>query len=674
MSDLCMYELEDIVWDEFDESDDHIVPHPAEEHNDECVVESYIHKRTRHEVTGVASNADTIAHKKICQKEEETSLLSLKGKKEIMLEKGSWSHLCDGDLNKRASSSASDDNSNLSQCLKSSHMEPIGTELCEDDCVLGDQGAAMDNGFYSLGNVNPTEDDLNFYNIDQQDKVNNDLLYYGWPDIENFEDVDRMFRSCDSTFGLGIDDAEFGWVSSSHAVEGSDDKLKSGFKISGLEANGYSSVTEHHEGQNNTAPLVNDSDKKFTTSSWNLSSLNLDAGGSAAGTHTTFSNVAETVSQVDNGQQINQRESKTKRRKPSEGKRKTRHLENYDSFLPNDNKKQSGVLRHPFGNSKNQSSSLGTPQQRQRLHHNGLQAEICFANSNFGHQSNQVSASRDLFGNKSEDTSHPSKSRMDSLYTSNHMQSAESSHDISFQTPAVAGDKKKGPCHHHKLSSHPEKFMVQTEYYDSVSLQKQANNFEGEVEGHSEVTGSGTGIQSELDSSYVQESCMSSGLDEISLEASSFHQFLHVMEQLDIRTKLCIRDSLYRLAKSAEQRHKCANGNRDDKDASGAFMSDETNEFTGFMDMETNTNPIDRSIAHLLFHRPSDSSAVPAFDVSPVTSRVKVIDSRSGHLLKVEIGVSQEETAPAAPAAATVVTTGTSGKTLHQLKANEKFS
>jgi len=26
------------------------------------------------------------------------------------------------------------------------------------------------------------------------------------------------------------------------------------------------------------------------------------------------------------------------------------------------------------------------------------------------------------------------------------------------------------------------------------------------------------------------------------------------------------------------------------------------------MDIETDTNPIDRSIAHLLFHRPSDSS------------------------------------------------------------------
>lgn len=36
---------------------------------------------------------------------------------------------------------------------------------------------------------------------------------------------------------------------------------------------------------------------------------------------------------------------------------------------------------------------------------------------------------------------------------------------------------------------------------------------------------------------------------------------LNHLFQLDIRTKLCIRDSLYRLARSAEQRHNCVNLN-----------------------------------------------------------------------------------------------------------------
>lgn len=51
--------------------------------------------------------------------------------------------------------------------------------------------------------------------------------------------------------------------------------------------------------------------------------------------------------------------------------------------------------------------------------------------------------------------------------------------------------------------------------------------------------------------------------------------------QLDIRTKLCIRDSLYRLARSAEQRHNCAimSGNGDDCDGSRALMVPETNKY-----------------------------------------------------------------------------------------------
>ncbi|KAK9287223.1 hypothetical protein L1049_015636 [Liquidambar formosana] len=145
--------------------------------------------------------------------------------------------------------------------------------------------------------------------------------------------------------------------------------------------------------------------------------------------------------------------------------------------------------------------------------------------------------------------------------------------------------------------------VVQAAFCDSVSIQKKVHPSENEVEGHSEVEGVSIEIPAELDSSNVQESsCMSSVLDEISIEATSFCQLQHVMEQLDIRTKLCIRDSLYRLARSAEQRHNCG----------------KSGWCTGFMDMETNTNPIDRAIAHLLFHRPSDPSVMSANDALPL--------------------------------------------------------
>ncbi|KAL8467900.1 hypothetical protein ACS0TY_031228 [Phlomoides rotata] len=121
----------------------------------------------------------------------------------------------------------------------------------------------------------------------------------------------------------------------------------------------------------------------------------------------------------------------------------------------------------------------------------------------------------------------------------------------------------------------------------------------------------------ELGSSNIQErSTMRPDMDDIFPEAASFCQQLQlVMEKLDFQTKLCIRDSLYRLAQSAEQRH-----NRANLSAGYGEGDDETNRYTSFMDMETDTNPIDRSVAHLLFHQSSDSSTNLVQDSFPFKS------------------------------------------------------
>ncbi|GAB4838462.1 hypothetical protein Ancab_028006 [Ancistrocladus abbreviatus] len=650
MSDLCMYELEDIAWDEFDESDDHIVPHPVAKQLDGCSVEIHNRKRTRSEVTGVASD---IAPKNVSQRKE-ASCPTLKVKRETMLEKDSWSHLydgafpasCGGDSNKRALGSASDDSRTLSHCLESSHVDPIGSELCADDPILVDHGVATDNNLYCypLTHVTPTKNDHNLFNNDHQDKENGDLLYYGWSEMENFEDVDRMFRSCDSTFGLGIDNEdELGWFSSSHAIEGANTELTSDFSSSVL-----SSLTECHEAcKLDNAGAFSDGSENIAQRSWRYGLQELDADC------TRLADESEMISEVDDGGQIGVQESWKKHRKQLEGKRKNHYLENNDCSVHVDNVEQLRDLGHPFGKSEYHSGvSLDTQQKQQPMHLSGMQTRAPFTTTNCSHPSKQNLASQTVSGNISEDSSYPSTSQKESSYASNQMQSLERSRDVSFRTPALARNKKKGPCHHHELPSHPEHpdFIVQTVCCDPAAFQKQVCNFEGETEGNSEANGSGTSTQAELDSSNLQEgSCMSSVLDEISLEASSFRQLQHFMEQFDTRTKLCIRDSLYRLARSAEQRHKCANltnGSRNDKDATGALTSDETNKSTGFMDMETDTNPIDRSIAHLLFHRPSDPSSVSALSVSPFKSHVEVHTSSNSQPLKVDIAVSRGDNGP----------------------------
>ncbi|KAF2582930.1 hypothetical protein F2Q68_00003985 [Brassica cretica] len=231
----------------------------------------------------------------------------------------------------------------------------------------------------------------------------------------------------------------------------------------------------------------------------------------------------------------------------------------------------------------------------------------------FDQPSNQVSACESNSGIKSENTPNPSSASNES-YTSNQGQSVES-----LQGPTVDDDRcRKG--FEKRVSLQPGQdlppYAASTRkssktnpmvFPDAAPIQKI-----GLEDDHRKAA-------AKVERSNRQESsCVSSVVDDISLEATSFRQLQQVIEQLDVRTKLCIRDSLYRLAKSTEQRHHCMDpngGNRQVKGVGSHLETGETDKYVGFLDIETDTNPIDRSIAHLLFHRPSDSSLSSDQDV-----------------------------------------------------------
>nr|KYP60553.1 hypothetical protein KK1_022960 [Cajanus cajan] len=64
---------------------------------------------------------------------------------------------------------------------------------------------------------------------------------------------------------------------------------------------------------------------------------------------------------------------------------------------------------------------------------------------------------------------------------------------------------------------------------------------------------------------------------------------------------------------------------------------------TGLMDMETDTNPIDRSVAHLLFHRPSDPSMLLPNETLPFKSGALIHGSVINPPVKTEKQVCQED-------------------------------
>ncbi|RRT52283.1 hypothetical protein BHE74_00050024 [Ensete ventricosum] len=113
-----------------------------------------------------------------------------------------------------------------------------------------------------------------------------------------------------------------------------------------------------------------------------------------------------------------------------------------------------------------------------------------------------------------------------------------------------------------------------------------------------------------MDSTVGKSSSMLSVVsDDVSVKAISFHQLQDVIGQLNLRTKLCIRDSLYRLARSAEQRHSFAAANHEHLERARVNGTGKSRKITAYMDVETDTNPIDRSVAHLLFQRlPGDAT------------------------------------------------------------------
>ncbi|XVF01590.1 hypothetical protein REPUB_Repub04eG0101500 [Reevesia pubescens] len=631
MSDLCMYELEDNVWDEFGASDDHIVPHTVDEYGAQLKVQGDSRKKPRHEVIRVTSNADNTTKYGILR-EKENGLHNLT--KNRMLEKGSWPHSPDGmfptsgdnDSLKEVTSMASGDPCLSSHGLKTDNIDSVGSEFCAEDPVLVDKCATEDNYVYhfSLNHISEADDDLSFFNNNHEDKENSDLLHYGWGDIGNFEDVDRMFRSCDSTFGLGglSNEDDMCWFSSSQATEGSQDALKADAKLN--------SVPEHDltSRPDSTGPSTIDSNKKSALLSNKISSLNMSTDNSGL-VHMSSLNASnkesESKDDLTSNEQISPRKKQSKQLTASR-ERKDEHLENGGSFHQYGNIKQFADVKHPFPDSSCQLfSPSGLQQHEQEIEPDSVsyvQMNVPYMHLSYRNPSDQISICPTLSSIKSEKNGQIFSTN-ESSYASNQVQSTESSRGPSFEAPDIITNEKRKKLYHRQDTQAPlnrnvnhTKIESQMAFCDPDTVLKQVH--QSEQDEGSEVEGVIVRKPAKLDSSNAQESsCVSSVLNEFSLEETSFRQLQQVMEKLDIRTKLCIRDSLYRLARSAEQRHNCTNtkgGIRDDKDARGPLAVEETNTCTEFMDIETDTNPIDRSIAHLLFHRPSDPSLRPTAD------------------------------------------------------------
>ncbi|KAK4744744.1 hypothetical protein SAY87_011056 [Trapa incisa] len=112
-------------------------------------------------------------------------------------------------------------------------------------------------------------------------------------------------------------------------------------------------------------------------------------------------------------------------------------------------------------------------------------------------------------------------------------------------------------------------------------------------------------------------------------EESVLRRLQDIIGKLDSGTRLCIRDSLFRLAKSAVQRQYTSDtsstNTRSKGETQGGPAEDNyaDSRHVRMPDIETETNPIDRAVAHLLFHRPLESSVKHYGNLdSPISSKL----------------------------------------------------
>ncbi|CAI9265566.1 unnamed protein product [Lactuca saligna] len=108
--------------------------------------------------------------------------------------------------------------------------------------------------------------------------------------------------------------------------------------------------------------------------------------------------------------------------------------------------------------------------------------------------------------------------------------------------------------------------------------------------------------------SQIDENLSTLVMNTSSLEDAILHQLENVVSTLGIQIRLCIRDSLFRLAQNALQRKYVISSNEQVPNVVTQERLGETKSSARKTDGETKTNPIDRIVAQLLFHRPPELS------------------------------------------------------------------
>lgn len=393
---------------------------------------------------------------------------------------------------------------------------------------------ALSNGSAVLNNQSVPQSDLNY--------GDNDLNFIDWPSIDNFEDVDTLFRGCDSTYGeqqLENTD-ELSWIPSSDAIYSSDVALQAGFDSSYSDYGMLDDLSAFPCAQDKSLPTA---DEQFNDNYPFNEQKNVNVYGEQA-----YQGGAMELLSTD-------------------------QICNGDGNLD------------MIGERYSSENALQQLEDRKFSVSSG----------------SQLSSSQNLLKQKNHsDKTSPSNITSD-CYSDRNCQFSPSG---SFAQRNLMVQKQVANLQPGQLINDEGQLGQQT-------LTRRASypceNYEVEKKGLEKRSKDTLGTSVVVDGSFV-----SSLSSDNSVEESSFRQLQDAVSQLDVKTKLCIRDGLYRLARSAQNRPvfpNAMNRHEESRDAKDTQNMETSGKFVDHRSIETQTNPIDRSIALLLFHQPSDQVA-----------------------------------------------------------------
>lgn len=692
MSDWGFYEIDDVVWDGFEESGDHIVPVPEETQEGTWMVKGEYRKKSCYENLNVLSKSTEqkpVGNKNVLHREKEDVMACSNGKEEPstrLLDMDPW---CDVQDEKQATYNPMHAEPESRTGIKS--RQGMGGDDCIDvklgsaendliigickegpilengDSILGDRDATIMNNscHFSLTDICPPEDDLEFFGHEHEDKNSCSLLEYGWANIDNFEDVDRLLRNCGSTIGHAVNSSvdELLWVSSSSACvdnspQGTVQPVMASSSPDSRALKGKSQQDElkmEFMPCDNPPPLASclkgDSKVIDCKKDDSISNTEKPFEQQSSGHIEQSQQHALNENKCSLEEQANSYRKQTSHKQPEDKHKKHLSDRKATQSMPPVISYSTGFQVHQSISSKMQNSASSALQifpspvhasQNQLVEANSLRQvypQVPYIHAGYGYPLHYIPIMPSLPNLR------PQSDQSQSLFigyqlpadVSNPPQHIKKPFEIPSRPSSMTPQEKIEKLRWRQqmqarlaIEHQQQQFGGQNDSMDHSLVNKQPQKNQSQHAVESPKEGASKILQSlsvESDSLTPRENSTAASVvtyidDDGSLEATVLHELQNVIAGLDIRTRLCIRGALFRLARSAMQRRcvgdtKNSSQNHEEQiGAGGMCMSincdeTQTNRCTGVNDMETETNPIDRTIAHLLFHKHSSPLAGP---------------------------------------------------------------